>query len=51
MCHQLIKFLFKSDRYNTRKRWMGGLHLFILKKTFDKVPHGNYYGSWNTLED
>ena len=32
MCHQLIKFLFKSDKYNTRNRWIGGLHIFRLKK-------------------
>ena len=34
-----MKFLLKSNRYNTRKIWMSGFHTFRLKKTFDKVPH------------
>ena len=39
MCHKLIKFLFKSNRYMTRKRWIEGLHIFRLQKAFDNVLH------------
>ena len=40
MCHKLTMFLFKSDRYNARKRQMGGLHVFrFFKQAFDYIPH------------
>ena len=39
MHHQPIKFLLKSDRYNTGTRWMGRLDIYRLKKTFSKVSH------------
>jgi len=35
----MIKFLLKSDMYNSGKGWMGRLHIPRPKKTFDKVPH------------
>ena len=38
MSHQL-KFLLKSNRYNTRKGWIGTLHIFRIKNAFNKVLH------------
>ena len=37
---QTYQVSFKGNRYNTRKRWVGEVHIFRLeKKAFDKVPH------------
>ena len=37
---QTYQVSFKSNRYNTRKKWVGEVHIFRLeKKAFDKVLH------------